>query len=193
MVKRSTRVRSTAAFSVVASSVFFLAGCGKVNLNWNEQVELSDGKRVLVKRTAKGDKLGEIGGPGGWTTKEMTVEIISPEVADKPGEWRARWVPMLIDRDSRTREWFVVATFYTCVDWYDLGRPALPYMQYTYRSGAWVQTELQPTHYGRPANLLTGPRSDGEDALVTIEAKQQREYLAAPKYRTVLSKWKTSC
>ena len=53
-----------------------VSSCGDVSLEWREEVRLKDGSIILVHRTVEGTKLGEIGGPGGWESKAMTVEVL---------------------------------------------------------------------------------------------------------------------
>ena len=170
-----------------------LNGCGKVDTSWTEDVALQDGTLLVLKRGAQGKKLGEIGGSGGWENTQMTLEIESPKVATNPPIWSERWVPMLLDYDAQAKEWFVVATFYTCTDWYDLGRPKLPYIAYNTNGGRWEQVPLSPDLFGRKANLLTGPRSGGEPKHVTIEEKIQRESDASKRFKNILDSWPTAC
>lgn len=179
--------------ALIALAVFVLASCGKVDIFWTEDVILQDGSSLVVKRGAQGKKLGEIGGSGGWETAQMTLEIASPKSNANPPAWSERWVPMLLDYDTQTKEWFVVATFYMCTDWYDLGRPKLPYVEYRARAGRWEQVPLSADLIGRKANLLTGPRSGGEPKHITVEEKTQRESDAAKKFKSILSSWTTSC
>lgn len=185
------------SFKHILPTVLFagllLTGCGKVDIFWSEDVSLQDGTMLVVKRSAQGKKLGEIGGSGGWETTRMTLEIESPILATNPPNWSERWVPMLLDYDAQAKEWFVVATFYTCDDWYDLGRPKLPYIAYRTNGGRWEQVPLSPDLYGRKANLLTGPRSGGEPKRVTIQEKTQRDEHAGEKFKRVLSSWHTAC
>ena len=51
--------------AVLALCALALTACGDVNLIWSEEVVLSSGKTIVVKRGATGEKLGEIGGSGG--------------------------------------------------------------------------------------------------------------------------------
>lgn len=171
------------------------AGCGEVDLRWSEEVRLSGGDVIVVKRGAKGEKLGEIGGAGGWEQKEMSVEIdVPPPGAARPPVWRSAYVPMLLDYDAKRKEWLIVATFYTCQGWYDLGRPKLPYVEYRVgEGGQWAVVPLEPELFGRRPNLLTGVRSGGEPSLLTQEAKKQRDTNAADKYRRVVDRWVTNC
>jgi hypothetical protein len=192
-MKLNVASRLVLLIAVAVICALLLTKCGKVDISWTEDVALQDGTFLVVKRTAQGKKLGEIGGSGGWENTQMTLEIESPKVATNPPIWSERWVPMLLDYDAQTKEWFVAATFYTCTDWYDLGRPKLPYIAYRTNGGRWEQIPLNPELYGRKANLLTGPRSGGEPKRVTIEEKRLRSSGTAEKYKKVLDTWSTAC
>ena len=172
-----------------------LFGCGQVDLGWSEEVQLSSGKVIVVKRAAKGEKIGEIGGPGGWEQKEMSVEIDAKDSEIfNPPVWRTAYVPVLLDYDASRKEWLIVATFYTCQGWYDLGRPKLPYVEYRVANdGTWQVTPLDTDLIGRKANMLTGVRSGGEPPLVTRKDKAERDSEAAKKYQEVVGHWQSNC
>jgi hypothetical protein len=177
----------------LTSALFLLIGCSKIDIKWREEAVLQDGRALVLKRSAQGKSFSELGGPGGWEATNMTLEIETPTDPANPPLWSQRWVPMLLDQDAQTKEWFVVATFYTCTDWYDLGRPKLPYVEYRTRNGQWEQVPLSPSLFGRKANLLAGIRSGGEPKTVTVEEKTEREKRASEKYRKVLDTWRTAC
>jgi hypothetical protein len=99
----------------------------------------------------------------------------------------------LFDYDAETKAWFLVATFYTCSDWYDLGRPKLPYVQYRIRDQRWEEVALDPKLFGRSANLLTGVNARGEPALVTLDAKEKVDRGAEKTYRHIASMWSNRC
>lgn len=169
------------------------SACGAFGLKWKEQVQLLSGETIIVKRTAHGKSLGELGGPGGWEQSEMTLEIDDPAITEKPPEWRFPYVPMLFDYDAAKHEWFVVATFYTCKGWYDLGRPKLPYIEYRARQGKWEVVPLEPELIGRKANLLTGVHSGGEPSMVTLDYKRKQDRDAAREYKLIVEEWHTTC
>ena len=147
-MNRARRVLSALLMAIVV-------GCGDSELAWTEEVRLSGGETIVVKRTAKTKPYGELGGPGGWENEGMTLQIVKPQTPDNPLIWDARFVPLLFDRDSATGQWFIVATFYSCQSWYDLGRPALPYTEFRFRDGRWVQGPLTAALIGREGNMLT--------------------------------------
>lgn len=171
-----------------------LTACGEVNLKWSEEVQLEDGQVIVIKRTAKGEKQGELGGPGGWEEKEMTITL------EKGGEgmhfpvWQTAYVPILLDYQAAEKTWSVVATFYYCEGWYNLNRPKLPYVQYQSKDGGpWTVVPLEERLIGRKTNLLTGPRSGGEPPFLSLEDKKGRGSRAGRKFRKILATWHTNC
>jgi hypothetical protein len=189
---RDDRCRRGALAALLLAAIA-VAACGMVDISWKEEVLLASGQKIVVKRTAEGNKLGEIGGTGGWGSTKMTLEIVDPRLPTNPPIWSERWVPMLFDFDPETKEWFVVATFYMCEDWYALGRPKLPYLQFRAHDGTWEQVPLDPKLIGRKSNMLTGPKSGGEPALVTLDMKETRNFEAAKWYRQIVDFWPTGC
>lgn len=174
--------------------VGMLTACGEVNLKWSEEVQLNDGQVIVIKRTAKGEKQGEIGGPGGWKEKEMSITL------EKGGEgmqfpiWQTAYVPILLDYQAAEKTWSVVATFYYCGGWYNLGRPKLPYVQYQSKDGGpWTVVPLEERFIGRKTNLLTGPRSGGEPPFLSLEDKKGRGSRASARFRRLIQSWHTTC
>ena len=179
-----------AIFTVVFSST--LTACGNFSTEWREEVLLDNGTIMLVERTAGGSKLGEIGGPGGWESEEMSVQIISDNIPNPPPIWRTRYVPMLMDYDEKQKEWFIVATFYTCQGWESLGKPKLPYVEYRARNGIWITVPLSPELIGRKANLEPSISSGGMPELVKLDDKTP-DSRTGKKFLSVLAEWHTNC
>lgn len=171
-----------------------LTGCGQVDLKWSEEVQLDDGQIVIIKRTAKGEKQGELGGPGGWEQTEMSLELEKADQGMPFLIWRTAYVPILLDYQASEKIWSVVATFYYCQGWYDLGRPKLPYVEYQSKNGGpWTIVPLEERLIGRKTNLLAGPRSGGEPAFLSLQDKERRNQSAANKFRRILATWRTTC
>lgn len=184
--------RRTVLVAIVVTLV--LSGCGKSNISWTEEVQINSGEIFTVKRTAKTKDFGQIGGTGGWENEGMSVEIITPIRPGYPGPWNAKFVPLVFDRDPETNEWFMVATFYSCTSWYDLGRPKLPYTEFRFKNGQWVQQALSEEFIGREANMLTNIRSSGEpDHTLASKRQGMSDTRIAPKYLNVVSSWQTNC
>jgi hypothetical protein len=171
-----------------------LSACGQVDLKWSEEVQLEDGPVIVVKRAAQGEIRREIGGPGGWKPTEITIDFSSINMGKRPPNWKAAYVPVLLDYQTPDEKWSVVATFAYCDGWYDLGRPALPYIEYqSIRGGNWQIIPLEQRLIGRATNLLSGMRSGGEPPYISLQDKKSRDRKAADKYRQILSIWRTTC
>ncbi len=195
MTKKSRTKYSTFTSWLTAVLVLSaLTACGKSSISWTEEVSISERGTVVVQRTAKTKAFGEIGGPGGWENEGMTVEITYPYFKDKPPVWDFPFVPLLFDQDPKTKQWFMVATFYSCTSWYNLGRPKLPYVEYRVQGGKWVAQPLSPELIGRPANMLTTIRSGGEPNHTTSsKAAAMADPAIGPKYLKIVDKWSTGC
>ncbi len=182
-------VRFSAALLVAMS----LTACsGKIE--WTEEVRLQSGDTLVVHRSAKSKPFGQIGGTGGWENEGMTMLIVQPATPANPPTWGARFVPLLFDRDAATGQWFIVATFYSCTSWYDLGRPSLPYTEFRLEGGRWVQRPLTQGLIGRKGNMLTSINSKGEPnhTLASKEAVMSDPRIAR-EYQEVVGKWSTNC
>ena len=179
------------------SYLFLLVACDSApqTIAWREEVELKRGDLITVNRTAKSKSFKEPGGPGGWENEGMTLVIEKPKKADDPPIWDFPFVPIVFDRDEVTKEWFVVATFYSCESWYSLGRPSLPYTEYRATNGVWQKVGLSSPLVGRKANMLSDMSSAGEPPLIDLAAKRQRmsDPRTAKKYTEVVSTWSTGC
>ena len=179
-----------AALAIAALLFFYL----NRPIEWKEEVQLQSGEVILVKRTAKTKSFGEIGGSGGWENKGMTVEVVRPLSSENPPKWEFPFVPLIFDRDAKTKQWFMVATFYSCQSWVALGKPALPYTEYRVVNGRWVQQQLSKELIGHPANMLTSIRSGGEpDHTLGSKAYVARDVRIAPKFLRVVDKYSSSC
>ena len=181
----------TRVYMLIMVGTFLLSGCDKVDLAWSEEVMLDDGRMMLVERTAKGKQFNELGGPKGWDQSEMSLTVVrTPKGVRAPPPWRDAYVPVLLDYESSTHSWSLVATFYYCETWYQLGRPVPPYIQYRSTNGsAWTHVPLEERFVERRTNLLTGPSSDGEPELVTVADKERRERSAVQRFQRILRKW----
>ena len=172
----------------------FLVACDSRPLEWTEEVRLQSGEVIVVKRTAKLKGNAIAGGGGGSFNDGMTVQIIQPAKPDNPGVWSARFVPLVFDRDPASKEWFMVATFFHCDSWIELGRPKLPYAEYRYRNGQWLQQALSAQSFGLAANMFTGLGPKGvKNWSADEKASRLNDPTISPKYKSVTDKWQHGC
>jgi hypothetical protein len=172
-----------------------LVGCSRMSESWKEEVRLSDGRLIVVKRTAKGRITRDMAMRAtGWIPRETTVRIGQVDGAAKPPVWRSDLIPVVMDYDPASSTWSVVATYMWCSTWYDMGRPVSPYVQYISVGGeAWRVVPLQPALVGRRANLLTHIRPTGESGLVREQYKEMLWRTSSDHYKSISTSWKTSC
>lgn len=176
-----------------------LSGCGDTTMKWKEQVDLHNNETIIVVRTATMKSNWIAGGGGGSINRRMTLEVVQPARQDNPGVWSDHFVPILLDRDPDNGEWFMVATFYHCTEWYELGRPALPYTEYRFRGGSWVRQPLSAKWIGREVNVLPADLSNREllKEKPVLSTGQKRLVQSRPtisdRFVRIVGMWKTSC
>ena len=180
---------------LLCTLVLTMGGCSRMSESWKEEVRLSDGRLIVVKRTAKGTITRDIAMRAtGWKPKETTLRIAQVDGAAKPPVWRSFLIPVVMDYDPASSTWSVVATYMWCSTWYDMGRPTSPYVQYISVGGeAWRVVPLQPGLVGRRANLLTHIRPTGESGLVREQYKEMHWRTSSDQYKSISMSWKTNC
>jgi len=180
---------------LLCTLVLTIVGCSRMSETWKEEVRLSDGRMIVVKRTAKGAIKRNIAMRAtGWEPGETTLRIPQAGAEVNPPVWRSALLPVVIDYDPASSTWAVVATHLSCSTWYDMGRPASQYVQYiSVSGGAWRIVPLQPGWAGRRANLLTHIRPTGEPALVREADKEMIWRRGSDPYKSISTSWKTNC
>lgn len=172
-------------------------GCSRMSLKWREEVRLSNGQLITVDRTAKGAITRDIAMRAtGWKPKETTLRIRKSELGvQAPPVWRSILIPVVLDYDPASSSWTVVATYLWCSTWYDMGRPASPYVQFVSSHGEpWRIVPLQPDWVGRRANLLTDIDPTGEPDLVREEDKEVIwKRMNSEQFQSISLSWKTNC
>ncbi|HDS0923425.1 TPA: hypothetical protein QDZ10_001901 [Stenotrophomonas maltophilia] len=180
---------------LLCTLVLTMISCSRMSESWKEEVRLSDGRLIVVKRTAKGTLTRDIAMRAtGWIPRETTLRIGQVDGAAKPPVWRSHLIPVVMDYDPASSTWTVVATYIFCDTWYDMGRPVSPYVQYISVGGeAWRVVPLQAKLIGKRANLLTHVRPTGESGLVREQYKEMRWRSSSARFKAITSSWKTNC
>lgn len=180
---------------LLCTLVLTMVGCSRMSESWKEEVRLSDGRLIMIKRTAKGRITRDMAMRAtGWVPTEITLRIPQADKAATPPVWRSVLIPLVMDYDPASSTWSVVATHVFCSTWYEMGRPASHYVQYISVGGeAWHVVPLQPGWAGRRANLLTEIRPTGEPRLVREADKEMRWRRETDRFKSVLTSWKTKC
>jgi hypothetical protein len=180
---------------VLCTLVLTMVGCSRMSESWKEEVRLSDGRLIVVKRTAKGSITRDIAMRAtGWKPEETTLRIAQVEGAAKPPVWRSPLVPVVMDYYPASSTWSVVATHMFCGTWYEMGRPTSLYVQYISVGGdAWRVVPLQPDWVGRQANLLTHIRPTGQPRLIREAYKETHWRQGSEQYKRISAKLKNPC
>ncbi len=156
---------------IVATS---LTGCGG-NEKWNEEVQLSDGKVIIIER-----ELIMEGGGAEWASnrslsipKEYRIQFANLSNSKKLIEWHSTkkspqtWpeIPLVFDRVNG--EWLVFSSV-------EKAGGCLMYNKYLYQRGIWVEEKLPPTFEQRVTNLYTFGHKDFKNF---IDVKTKEEFI----------------
>ena len=131
-----------------------LTACGAGSEKWKEEVQLSDGKIIIVERELVLESGGDewASNRRGAKPKERFIRFADANNPKKNIEWRSLKnspqrrpeIPLILD--SINAEWVVfsaVAKAGGC----------LMYNKYAYQNGVWVEEKLPPTFEQRATNL----------------------------------------
>ena len=136
-----------------------LAGCSKT-VTWKEEVQLSDGRVIVVERETLrvpgGDELAH--GGSGTVPQERRIRFEFPPGAKRTVEWRTvkrsgmGWPEDPLVLDFETDFPYIIAL--------NSGAGCLYYSKYAFRNGAWVEEPLPDQFEPRKANLflMSGPQ-----------------------------------
>jgi len=173
-----------------------LTACSKSNFKWTEDVLLQNGQQITITRALEGlEAFGGIGDAGGTEHKASTIAF-APGLAGAPtATLSTHFNPMVLNQTPQG-QWYVLARIQMCEDWKQIGYPKLPYTQYNWVNGAWLQVPLDPVHIGEKANLLVAVhRKSGEPSHHTLASKRVRDDDATmySDWREIVSRWETNC
>ncbi|UQY89516.1 hypothetical protein LQE85_10055 [Stenotrophomonas rhizophila] len=174
--------------------VVTMVGCNRMSESWKEEARLSDGRLIVVKRTAKGTITRDIAMRAtGWKPKVTTLRIAQVEGAANPPVWRSAHSGRLGLR----------AGFIDVV-----GRSHLHVVQHLVRHGSpnvaicavhigWRRSvacrALQPGWVGRRGNLLSYIRPTGESGLIREQYKEMLWRQDSDRYKWISASSKTNC
>ena len=146
-------MRSLAGVVVIVLSAA-LYGCSRApdSTAWTEQVSLSDGRTITVRRVVRYVDRTTVGGPA-----ELGIlgsEVVALEPSDAFPPWSAPLVLKLIEFDSNDGQWVFIATADECRSWAAVGRHRTSTVVYRSINGGWTVSELKSQWFGRSSNVL---------------------------------------
>ena len=131
-----------------------MTACGAGSIKWKEEVQLSNGKVIVVERELVLESGGDEWSSNrkGVKPKERYIRFIDTDGSNKKIEWRSikkdistrPEIPLILD--VMTGQWVVFST---------IPKPngCLMYNKYIYQNGIWVEEKLPPTFEQRTTNL----------------------------------------
>ena len=165
-------MKSSPTLTAMLLSAALLSGCGEsvpTETSWKEEVLLSDGTRIWVRRTVVGEAYTELGGYGEYQVSKEVLEVINAPGLGKPPVWSAKWRTLVLDRD-KDGVWYIVVTPQDAEGWTKL-EPKLLYAQFKAIDGQWRQVEIDPTLHARDANLEPRFRAGKMPEAVSLDDK----------------------
>jgi hypothetical protein len=174
-----------------------LPACERFNgrAQWEEEVQLSDGRVVVVAVKVQYATISEVGGPSTRVRRQTTVRI-------KPGHglpdtaWSEDLAAVLLDFDSQAQELVLVATIIVrdqCERW---ERPCPAYLEFRLRDDQWQrQLPLTDALFGRPANLLQTWAAQTRGDYVTLQQKRglDSDMGMDPRFKCILKSYRSGC
>lgn len=150
------------------------ASCSqKPRAQWQEDVQLSDGRVVRIERVQQWDVTQPLGSSKSYLAQSTKVSFAAGTAG--PSAWTGgAEVPLLFDVDAASGEFLVVTYPEDCQLYYARGRPKPAYFEYRYRKDRWVPAALSAAALGREPNLLVFPNPLGEPALISLATKADR-------------------
>lgn len=185
-------MKSSPTLTAMLLSAALLSGCGEsvpTETSWKEEVLLSDGTRIWVRRTVVGEAYTELGGISAYEVSNRTVEVINAPGLGKPPVWSAKWSLLVLDRD-KDGVWYIVVTPLDAEGWTKL-EPKLLYAQFKAIDGQWRQVEIDPTLHARDANLEPRFRAGKMPEAVSLDDKPLSKLwgydspVVAPQYKYI--------
>ena len=157
------------------------------DVNWKEEVQLSDGRVIVIEREAiyvgGGDEWAS--NRGGGKIDEYRIRFASPDGSGKTVEWRSTKKdsqtypeqPLVFDQPAG------VPTIFTLVA---VSSGCAAYSKYVYRNGTWIEENL-PEQFGQQmTNLLFGDKGNLPKVLPLEEKNKRNSWDGyAPAYKQI--------
>lgn len=161
-----------------------ISACGFLaSASWKEEVQLSDGRMIVVKRRIIREGGGELAmNPTLSKPKEYRISFAYPVGSETIVEWRSAKIdegrypeiPLILDLEAGQPIVYTILSIDIACEIYS---------KYVYRNGAWIEEALPEQFEMRPANLFLKLSTD-MPRFVKLETK--RNINADLRYRQSL-------
>lgn len=141
----------------------------RVSISWTEEVQLSDGTLIDIKRTMVREAVGEPGFHGKVLEQKISYKTATGEIV-----WPGKIDPLIFDlKDGR---YYVVAVPRTGEECELYGRQDSPFVFYVFANSEWKTIDPKEFPDGFKKNLLWNAWKDNQPARVTIKEKESRDF-----------------
>jgi hypothetical protein len=176
-------MKSRSAICLCLAIVFSMNGCGST-ARWGEEVQLSDGRVIVVERQT----VFEPGG-GEWaqnrsgvTPKEYVIRLAALDGSGQTVEWKSATpspgtvpeLPLILDVEAGQPVVFTIGSTKTECE---------AYLKYRYQDRTWTEQPLPDQFDQRTTNLLLG---NGIDKPKFVSLQDKRIANADASYRAVV-------
>jgi hypothetical protein len=163
------------AWSLAVLLLLAVGGCSRAPASdrWREEVQLSDGRVVVVTRGARYRDETPLGDAPAITIVGTSIQVDGPN-APTP-EWSADLIAATLDVDRATERLVIVATTNWCEAWHRNGRPANWLWAFELRDGLWTAVPVPAGARFGGGNLLpiSHDRYNGaQESFVSLSAKR---------------------
>jgi hypothetical protein len=147
--------------------VAIITGCGNGKPSglgpWQEEVQLADGRVIVVERFEDSEVRGPIGDAKDSFIRSTTIKFIAPPDLAALPVLSMPYRPILLDYDPRLGTWFAIGVNErACLaDAFNSGQMdptglinLHPNFEFRLLDGQWQGVEIEPGRTGLPANLL---------------------------------------
>lgn len=188
------RLLLRAALGVALSA---LTGCNWFGgtAEWQEEVLLSDGRKIVIAVKVEYQMISEIGGPSTRVGRRTTLRVL-PDQGIPKTEWSEDLAAVLLDIDAESGELLLVGApviEQQCARW---GAPCPRYVEFRFRDGRWRrQVPFSEALFGRPVNLLQKWGAQTRGPFVTLEQKRAIDSdigIDLP-FKCILKSYKNGC
>jgi hypothetical protein len=169
-------LRHSSFLAICATISALSVGCntyGNKERTWTEDVTLSDGTRIVIKRHVEFSDSNSLAQDSyGATESKATIEFTGQQ-ASLP-VWSAPLIPLVLYQDPTTHEWVVVANTGSCEVWYSRGKPKPAYWEFRLESGQWREKGgISSESIGRPTNLFFNYHAGLPAKHMTMKLKEE--------------------
>lgn len=161
-----------------------MSACGSSSQKWKEEVQLSDGRVIVVDRETVHERGGDewASNRSGTKPKEYRIRFTQPEGSGQVIEWHSSkespqtWpeIPLVFDVESGQPTVFSLLA---------ISPGCEIYSKYVYRNGAWTEQSLSAQFERRTTNLFFG---DGNNMPSVVNLDEKRKRNSGSGYRQAL-------